>query len=166
MANEKRRNRLVVLGVFTILAASLGCGLGRSRDKSGNPAVRPVEFQEIAKGIFSGVREMKFVQVQSQQELEDLLQQHQSDGTADSIDFPQIDFEQDMLLAVFLGAKGNNCDNHISINQILESESGLEVHIQFSIGSAVCKRGVFPFQIIKMVKTSKPVIFIPKEIKE
>jgi protease stability complex PrcB-like protein len=69
-----------------------------------NKSTDRVSFKTIAKGLRSGIREPSQIAIRSQSEWQKLWRQHSSASTA-SAPLPTVDFDKEIVVAVFLGEK-------------------------------------------------------------
>lgn len=87
--------------------------------------------------------------------LERMNSYYQSQGFKNS--FSEIDFDKDMVIAVFDDVQNHCCDT-IDITEIFESESNVVISVRklwFGASSAIAQ----PFHIVKIAKNTKPIKF-------
>jgi hypothetical protein len=90
--------RLAITTSLYFLTSITDCSAANMR------TIEQVAFVNIDKGFRSGVRERKFVVIKTANEWEELWSSHVS-GSISPKALPSIDFQTEMIVAVFLGEK-------------------------------------------------------------
>lgn len=126
-------------------------------------AVEPVSFVNLDKGFSSGLRERKFVVIKTANEWKELWSSHMS-GSIPSKALPSVDFQTEMIVAVFLGEKMTG-GYGVEITKIEESRQKriLSVTIRESKPPAdamLTQALTQPFHIVKLKKVELPATFV------
>jgi hypothetical protein len=118
-----------------------------------------IKFNIIEHGQTSGLTFQRYFLIQSQNEFQDLWTIHsQPTGKA----MPKIDFENDMVLAVFHGQTQTG-GYDIYIHDIEETETELIVTVYFVEPAANSMRTMMiaqPHMLVTLPKNAKPVRFV------
>jgi len=126
----------------------------RLRLAAAERAKRPasqVSVQTIAKGIRSGIREPSQVAIRSQTEWQKLWREHTSTSTA-SAPLPTVDFDKEIVAAVFLGEKPTGGYNvEISSTEVTDSLLTIFVKETSAKPGAIVTQGFTqPFHIVRI----------------
>jgi hypothetical protein len=124
-------------------------------------AVVQVPFMTLDKGSRSGIRERKRVVVKTEREWEKLKRSHQASGSRTQI--PSVDFEQEMVAAVFAGEKRTG-GYGIEITKIEEDAQDRRLTVFFRENrpppNAMLTQALTqPFHVVKLKKTTLKVVF-------
>jgi hypothetical protein len=118
------------------------------RDKK---STNQVAVQTIAKGSRSGVREPSQIAIRSQGEWQKLWRQHTSTSTA-SGPLPTVDFDKEIVAAVFLGEKPTGGYN-VEISSAELTDSLLTIFVKETSpnpGAIVTQGFTQPFHIVRI----------------
>mmetsp|Transcript_36040 Transcript_36040/g.39833 ORF Transcript_36040/g.39833 Transcript_36040/m.39833 type:complete len:202 (-) Transcript_36040:101-706(-) len=117
-------------------------------------------FQTIEHGFDSGFKNSAQEVFRLSSEFEALWQSH-STIFSPPPNIPEVDFESDMVLGVFLGTQ-NSGGYDIEIKSIEENDSEISVKCETKgpLGGIVTCALTQPFHIVKISKSTKPVRFI------
>ena len=121
-----------------------------------------VSFATIDQGTHSGVRERQSLVIKSAEEWENLLQAHRI-STGSERSGARIDFELEMVVAVFSGPKPSG-GYHIQITEIENDPVNQRLTILIreskpSPGTVVTQVLTHPYHIVRLKKIELPVIF-------
>jgi hypothetical protein len=132
-------------------------------DDATEEPVQSLEFATVAKSkgssSISGIKEQRFVIVKDAATWETLWAEHTKNKPA-----PSIHFEQDMVLGVFLGTRGNSCFSVTieSVEQIAKKH--LVVKYREEKSGPVCSQvEIQPFHLISLRSTTLPVEFVAQQ---
>ena len=119
-----------------------------------------IPFQTIDQGFYGGFVDSKFIVIDNIKSLEEIysqLSKHQSP----KLEVPKINFEDETVIALFLGEKTSG-GHSISVEKVFNFKDSISVNYKIKIpkkGEAVTFAMTQPYCIIKIPKTSKKVIF-------
>lgn len=152
---------LLFLQVAVLFAASRQVA-SPSSDPVPENVVR-VPFFTVEKGFKSGVRERKFVVITTAQKWKELWLTHRSGVFSDS-EPPQIDLQQEMIVAAFAGEKGTG-GYSIEIREIRQ-DTGKQVKVFWEEtyplpDSPVIQALTQPYHIVRLRRLDLPVAFGP-----
>lgn len=152
--------------IVTVIAAVLQLNLaacafaqsGYSQQKTND-----VPFVTVDRGFNSGIRERKLLAVKTQKEWKDLWQAHTAITTPPK-SLPAVDFEKEMIVAVFSGEKPSG-GYRIEILKIEEDTAKREMRVTFREtkpprDAMVTAALTQPHHIVKLKKTDLPVTFV------
>ena len=122
-----------------------------------------VPFSTIEKGITSGIQERKLIVLKTAKEWRDLWQAHSSIRIPPP-PLPSVDFDREMIVAVFSGEKRSG-GYGIEIAKIEEDGAKGQLRVFFREtqpppGSMTLQALTQPFDIVKTNKTVLPVAFL------
>ena len=115
-------------------------------------ATQPALFRSVGKGYRSGVRYPLQIVARSQSEWDAIWQQHVL-GDAGSRPPPAIDFEKEIVVALFLGDKPTG-GHDVRISRAEQSHDTVTIHYQERIpppGSIVTQALTQPFHIVRII---------------
>jgi PrcB C-terminal len=120
-------------------------------------------FSSIDKGFTSGIRERKFVVIKTAKEWRDTWQAHSSISVPPQ-PLPSVDFDREMIVAVFSGEKRTG-GYGIEITKIEEESAKRQLLIfvretQPPPGSMTIQAVTQPYQIVRMKKLDFAVEFV------
>jgi hypothetical protein len=126
-------------------------------------SVEQVSFVNLDNGFRSGVREPKFVVIKTVNDLKELWSSHVS-GSIPSKALPSVDFQKEMVVAVFLGEKATG-GYSVEITKIEETRQKrvLTVSIRESKpapDAMVTQALTQPFHIVKLKKLELATTFV------
>jgi len=161
--NSQKCSRLLLSSLIVILILGGSEVIPSSMD-SNKEKIISLSFFTIDKGFRSGIKEQKIIATKKEKEWEDLWRLHKGTSLPGQ-EIPRIDFEQEMVIAVFSGEKRTG-GYGIEIKRVEENlEKGqldafsLETHP--SPKSIVIQALTQPYHIVKLKKVDIPVMFIP-----
>ena len=139
---------------FSMAACALSQAAGQSPD---------VPFVTVDRGFNSGIRERKLLVIKTEKEWKDLWQAHTAITTPPK-SLPAVDFEKEMIVAVFSGEKPSG-GHGIEILKIEEDSAKPEVRVTFRemkppAGGMVTAALTQPYHIVKLKKVDLPVVFV------
>lgn len=126
-------------------------------------AAERLPFITIDQGSRSGVRERKFLVIKNEAEWKTLWQTHvQPEVPAKEL--PQVDFEREMVVAVFLGEKPTG-GYKLGITAIEEDRGKGQLRIVLReskppVGSIAIQALTQPYHIVRVKKTDLPATFV------
>lgn len=135
------------LVITTLVLALTGCGGDDGADGS---------LITLEKGIDSEITSARTQVIYTQAELDALWLQHDSGGTA-----PTIDFDKHMVIAAFHGFAGSP-GYDIEIISATAGGGALNIALQYSAPSLGCGGGAlvyYPFHIVQRARNDKPASF-------
>ena len=165
--NALTRLRLYEIAALTAAALQLslaGCAFsppGYAQQKTNH-----VPFVTVEKGYNSGVRERKFLVIKTETEWKDLWQAHLS-VTVPPKALPSVDFQSEMVVAVFSGEKPSG-GYRIEVTKITEDPQKRQLVVSLvetkpPAGAMVTAALTQPHYIVKLKKTDLPVTFAPQQ---
>ena len=121
-------------------------------------------FITVDKGFSSGIRERSFVIIKTQKEWENLWRAHKVGASSQKKMLP-IDFEAEMIVAVFLGEKRTG-GYGMEITKVEEDSDNRRLNVYFREtqpppSSIVTQALTQPYHIMKLRTVSFPVVFVP-----
>jgi hypothetical protein len=122
-----------------------------------------VPFVAVDKGFYSGIRERRFLTIKTEKDWKDLWQAHTAITTPPK-PLPAVDFEKEMIVAVFGGEKPSG-GHGIEILKIEEDSVQREARATFRetkppAGAMVTGALTQPYHIAKLKKTDFAVTFV------
>lgn len=144
--------------LMTVMVAG---ACSRVQEEPGPSYPEEISFRTIAKDQNSGVEDQKQVVIDNQEEYEDIL----GDITLEGLDTSDIDFEEEMVIAVFYGLK-NTAGYEITIDKILEYEDKLVVEVskkEPSEDEMTAQVITTPFHMVRLEKIMKMIDFLDKQ---
>jgi hypothetical protein len=123
-----------------------------------------VPFVTIDQGSRSGVRERKSLVIKTETDWKALWRSHvQSNVPAKEL--PRVDFEKEMIVAVFLGEKPSG-GYSVEITRIEENPDQRQTNVFWREskpppGSMVIQALTQPYHVVRLKTVSYPVVFIP-----
>lgn len=161
--NPEQYSRLLIIGLVVIFVLG-GAEVISSSADSNKEKIISVSFSTIDKGFRSGIKERKFIVIKTEKEWGDLWRLQKGTFLPEQ-HIPRVDFEQEMVIAVFSGEKRTG-GYGIEITRVEENlEKGqlkvifLETHP--SPKSMLIQVLTQPYHIVKLKKVDTPVVFIP-----
>jgi hypothetical protein len=169
----RQRRPLVgkILLVWIFLAATTNATDLMARIGNGELAVTPIAmrpvqpatFRSVVKGYRSGVRAPLQMVARSQSEWDALWRQHAFDG-ASSRPAPAIDFDREIVVALFLGDKPTG-GYDVRISRADQTHDTLTIHYQERTpppGALVSQAWTQPFHIVRIIgEVNSAVVFRP-----
>jgi len=121
-----------------------------------------VAFEDIDKGANSGIEDRRTVVVRSQNEWAQLWQEHTS-RVLPPPSAPQVDFQREMVLAVFKGTSPNGC-HAAEIQAVVHDDEEDEVHVEGrwidGVRDAFCTEQITqPYHIVRLERLDGEVHF-------
>jgi hypothetical protein len=116
---------------------------------------KQVPFQTIDKGSYSGVRERLQIAIRNQAEWTELWKRHAANKPKQPL-LPEINFGQEMVVAVFLGEKPTG-GYGIQIIQVAKTDRGVEVSYREQSpapGAMTIQALTQPFHIVRIPKNN------------
>jgi hypothetical protein len=113
-----------------------------------------VNFETLIKSDQTAYEEEAFLTITSQEEWDNL--------NINFTDETEVNFENEMVLAVFMGMK-NSGGYSINIVEIVEKDELIEVMVEENVpgeDDMVTMAITYPGHIVKIEKTDKPIVFI------
>ena len=155
----------MVLAGLTAAALFLSAGVARSSSAPAPEQIARVPFVTVEQGVRSGLSERKFVTVVTAKEWKDLWLVHKS-GVASAAQAPQVDFQEEMVVGVFSGAKATG-GYGIEIKSV-ELDAGKRLLVLWAEtapapGSMVLQALTQPYHIVRIKRQNLPVAFAPLE---
>lgn len=153
----------LAIGIAAIFFLS-GCLPARSF--SANEPVTGVRHVTVEKGFSSGIRERRFLVIETEKDWEELWRLHRSrTGPGDKI--PRVDFGQEMLVGVFAGEKRTG-GYSIEIARVEKDPASHQLRVFFRDtspppGSVVIQALTQPYHIVKFRKVDFSVEFLPHQ---
>jgi len=143
-----------VTNVYSQSAAQQSTSISPPLRVAATEPTNRVPFKTIAKGVRSSIREPSQIAIRSQTEWQKLWRQHTSTSTAPAPLSP-IDFEKEIVAAVFLGEKPTGGYNvEISSAEIADSALTVFVKETFPKPGAIVTQGFTqPFHIVRIETT-------------
>lgn len=147
--------KIPLISFAVIMLGQISCG--------SNPAeVTPLPFENLTEAEYFRVQYPATVVIQDDaawnQLWEDYWTRQDSMGRTPP---PAVDFEQDMVIAVFWGCGYSGCYRWVeAIEKIIIRSGRIEVHIGPLPDLGDCQMIVCPLQIVRMRKSEIPVVFI------
>lgn len=130
-----------------------------------SPIVGEISFESVARGFYSGHEQDEYYRITDNKEWQKIWKKTYSNVSPEPI-LPEIDFEKDMILAVFAGEFSSG-GHSIEIGSIQEYERDVQVSIKLESPSISCSTTAAltqPFDIVKIEKTDKEIRFINKNV--
>ena len=153
-------SKMVLAGLATAVLSS-SAEVARSSSSPAPGAYVP--FFTVDKGVRSGLSERKFAVIVTAKEWKDLWLTHQS-GVSSGPQAPQVDFQEEMVVGVFSGAKATG-GYGIEIKRV-ELDAGKRMLVLWAEtapapGSMVTEALSQPYHIVKLKRQNLPVAFVP-----
>jgi len=148
-----------------ILAAALcgsACGGVGPVSVGAQPTGTDVPLVTLAKGALSAIAERRLIAVRNQLEWQELWRAHQGGGQSGA-PLPPVDFEKDMVLAMFAGEKGM-AGHAIEIRKLEAAPGELRVFYAETRpppGAMVAQMVTQPYHIARSQRFDGPVTFTP-----
>ncbi len=120
---------------------------------------RPLPFEDFEEAAFLIVNEPGTAVFRNQHEWEIFWDAHIL-PTFKEMPLPEVDFEHNILIAVFWGSGYSGCSNWSdSIQGIMREQWQIEVHIGSLANLGDCEMLVRSMQVVKLAREDLPVIF-------
>lgn len=153
-------NKMVFAGLMAVV---LSCN-AQAAGTSSSPApdkIAQVPFTTVDKGFRSGLREGRFIVVVTAKEWRDLWGAHKT-RVASVPQAPEVDFQEEMVVGVFLGEKRTG-GYGIEIKSV-ELDAGKQVRVLWAEtspapGSMVAQALTQPYHIVRLKRQNLPVAF-------
>ena len=151
--------RLIAICIF--LSSSCGSGI----NKNTNPLLQNIiAFELLAQDFYGGMTESKFMVIKNEKTL-DTIYNLINEGKTPVLKMPVINFEQETVLALFLGEK-NSGGYSIDVEQIMNVNDKVNVAYKITspkAGEMVISVMTQPYCIIKIPKTLKEIVFLQQK---
>jgi hypothetical protein len=124
----------------------------------------PVTFRSVGKGYRSGVRAPLQIVARSQNEWTALWRQHAS-GDSSSRPPPAIDFEKEVVVALFLGERPTG-GYDVQISRAEQTNDGLTIYYREKdppLGGMVIQALTQPFHIVRIIGEVNSVVIFRRE---
>ena len=152
--------RLVAICIF--LFSSCGSGI----KKNTKPLLQnTIAFETLAQDFYGGMTDSKFMVIKNEKTL-DTIYNLINEGKIPVLKTPIINFEQEMVIALFLGEK-NSGGYSIAVEQIMNVDDKVNVVYRITspkAGEMVTSVMTQPYCIIKIPKTSKEIVFLQPKL--
>lgn len=129
---------------------------------------KEIPFETVSKGLNSGYEERKKYAITDNSDWMNLWDMHVS-IVEPKPPLPEVDFNQEMVIAVFFGSIASG-GYTIEITKVIENKTNLVVFVKEIIpgkGCIVSEGETSPYHIIKIQKVNKEVIFnVDKEVSD
>ena len=151
--------RLIAICIF--LSSSCGSGI----NKNTNPLLQNIiAFELLAQDFYGGMIESKFMVIKNEKTL-DTIYNLINEGKTPVLKMPVINFEQETVLALFLGEK-NSGGYSIDVVQIKNVNDKFNIVYKITspkAGEMVTSVMTQPYCIIKIPKTLKEIVFLQQK---
>jgi PrcB C-terminal len=152
--------RLVAICIF--LSSSCGSGI----NKNTKPLLQNIiAFELLAQDFYGGMTDSKFIVIKDIKAL-NLVYNLINEGKTPELKTPSINFEQETVLALFLGEK-NSGGYSINVEQIMNVIDKVNVVYKITspkAGEMVTTVMTQPYCIVKIPKTSKEIVFLQPKL--
>ena len=141
--------RLIVISIFFFSCTS-----------SKNLRQDTIPFQLIAQEVYGGKSDSSFEVIEDSNSLEEVYALL-SKSISPSLEVPKINFDRQIVIALFLGEKTSG-GHSIIVEYVANSKDSISVNYKIKTpnkGEAVTFAMTQPYCIIKIPKTSKKIIF-------
>ena len=116
----------ILIGTIVAVGLALTVGVACRSQRCASDTPEPLELRSVLQGTNSGVQEQRLVVARDAEEWGTLWSEHARldvPGTA----APEIDFDKEMAIAVFLGARPTG-GHAVTIESVERGPTGLVVH--------------------------------------
>jgi hypothetical protein len=120
-----------------------------------------ISISEIAKGQQCGITTQRFEVIRDSSSFTKLWRSH-SDGFSPAPEQPVVDFDQNMVIAAFLGER-NSGGHSIEITGVAELADSIAVNVKGTLPGAGCMLTMAvtqPYHVVTIPKSSKPAAFV------
>ena len=128
--------------------------------KQNNQPESEITFKEISKGLYSGVEESKQIIINDPESFRKLWEEVFSIYQPTS-DLPEIDFEKNTLIGVFMGSTSTG-GYSVEINKIAEGAKQITIRLKYTSPAPddfVTMALSQPYHLVIIPKTTKEVVF-------
>ncbi|MBC7474753.1 MAG: protease complex subunit PrcB family protein [Candidatus Sericytochromatia bacterium] len=126
------------------------------------PQIIPINFNSLETGYDSGIKDFSKRLAKNQKEFSTLYKEHiSSQKTVNAIVFPTIDFDSNMVAAIFLGERPST-GYSVNVKSIVKTDSQIIISATEKppdSGSTVSTIVTEPYQFITLPKSDLPVNF-------
>ncbi|HET97564.1 MAG TPA: protease complex subunit PrcB family protein [Desulfurivibrio alkaliphilus] len=160
LARESVKHGLVILvGLMWLLLSLSGC-VADDDDDGGEESGDRVAFSLLRSGQASGVDDERLTVMREQAAFADLWQEHAAAFSPPPIQ-PEVDFSQDMVVAVFLGRRATG-GHSLTVTEIRERSASFLVKLRATLpeeGCTVSDNPSQPYQMVVVPRSTKVVAF-------
>ncbi|OIQ37626.1 MAG: hypothetical protein BM563_08115 [Bacteroidetes bacterium MedPE-SWsnd-G1] len=140
-----------VLYIITFLI--FGCASGKQQNYT-----QEIQFETLVQGSNGGYLNNEFIIVKNQDELKTVYTQINK-VRKPGFPIPKIDFEKELILALFLGEKTTG-GHAISITKIIETIDEVQVFVQTNAPDGMATSAMTqPYYFCKIPRTEKSIVF-------
>ncbi len=152
--------RLVAVCIF--LFSSCGSGINKNTKSLGQNIIA---FEKLAQDFYGGMTDSKFIVIKDVKSLH-MVYNVINEGKTPELKTPIINFEQETVIALFLGEK-NSGGYSIDVEQIKTIHDKVNVVYKITspkAGEMVTSVMTQPYCIVKIPKTLKEIVFLQQKL--